>query len=139
MHSFSSSSQPTTNQPPKSARVLILDDERFDRHRLQRLSSGLPVAMEVATADSLATLAPLLESANFDLIFVDFNLPDGSGLDALDMIRLCPRNCTAATVMVSGFNQIDVIEKARAGGCFQFLSKDDLSSTNFAKAVALAL
>jgi DNA-binding NarL/FixJ family response regulator len=119
--------------------LLILDDERFDRHRLQRLCSGLPEPMQVTTADCLAKLADALEGDSFDLIFVDYNLPDGSGVDALEMIRLCPRNCTAATVMVTGLERREMEKSAQDNGCAGFLAKDDLDPDIFASTVAHAL
>lgn len=126
--------------PPKGqARLLILDDERFDRHRLQRLCSTLPQAIELATADCLAALAQHLEGAQFDLIFVDHNLPDGNGMDALEMIRLCPRNCTAATVMITGRARGVLEQEAADQGCAAFLSKDELTGDLFAQTVAHAL
>ena len=138
---FASATRPTATpgQHPPQTRLLILDDERFDRHRLQRLCSGLPDAVQVETADCLAKLADALEGSRFDLIFVDYNLPDGSGIHALDMIRMCPRNGTAATVMITGLDRQPLEETAHARGCAAFLSKDDINAEVFAQTVAKAL
>lgn len=43
---------------------------------------------------SLHKLSEILETDSFDLNFVDYSLHNGTGLVALELIRLSPRNCT---------------------------------------------
>lgn len=124
---------------PAHASVLVLDDQRFDRHKLARLCNSLPMHVEITNADSLAAMNALLDAASFDLIFVDYNLPDGSGLDALERIRLSPRNCNAASIMVTGAEGEEIALDAMARGCTDFLTKDELSPTAFTRSVTNAL
>ncbi|NNK16140.1 MAG: response regulator [Sulfitobacter sp.] len=119
--------------------VLILDDERFDRHRLARLCSGLEFPSAVSNAKTLDEFALHLEQVSFHLILVDYMLPDGTGLDALHMVRLNSRNLNAATLMISGQAKAGVTQEAEALGCAGYLTKDDLSPSRFAAAVKKAL
>lgn len=119
--------------------VLILDDERFDRHRLARLCSGLEFPCAVSNAKTLAEFTRHLEHLSFRLILVDYMLPDGTGLDALHMVRLSPRNLNAATLMISGQAEDGITEEAEAIGCAGYLTKDDLTPDRFASAVEQAL
>ncbi|NNE54350.1 MAG: response regulator [Sulfitobacter sp.] len=125
--------------PPDATQVLILDDERFDRHRLARLCSSLEFSCEITNAVTLREFAAALERKHFELILVDYRLPDGTGLDALDMVRLSPRNNNAATIMITGQGQDSVAQSALASGCRDYLSKDDLSAPAFHRAVTNAL
>lgn len=119
--------------------VLVLDDQRFDRHRLARLCSGLDMATEIANADSLSAMAEALAVGRYDLIFLDYFLPDGNGLQALDMVRLSALNCNAAVIMVAGEGMEGVAEEALRGGCSDYILKDDLSPAAFRRATTNAL
>lgn len=120
-------------------RVLVLDDQRFDRHRMARLCSGLDMTTEISNADSLSALAEALVADRYDLIFLDYLLPDGNGLQALDMVRLSPMNCNAAIIMVAGEGMEGVAEEALRGGCSDYILKDDLSPAAFRRATTNAL
>jgi DNA-binding NarL/FixJ family response regulator len=122
-----------------SLEVLILDDERFDRHRLARLCSGLEFACTVSNATSLTEFRNQLDQTTFGLILLDYSLPDGTGLDALDMMHLCARNMNTPALMVSGLAESGIVDRAEAAGCCGFLEKDALSSDAFARAVKDAL
>lgn len=128
-----------TGPLPDQARALVLDDERFDRHRLGRLCSGLKTRFDVSNVASLAELVAILETDTFDLIFVDYGLPDGTGLDALELIRLSPRNCTAATILITGMGRDDIAIAAMDAGCSDYIPKETLTKIAFKRAVTNAL
>jgi len=119
--------------------VLILEDERFDRHRLARMCSALPFDCEVSNATTLESFTTELEREIFGLILLDYTLPDGTGIDALEVLRLSPRNMNAPTLMISGREDAALAQEVYAAGCAALLSKDQLTSTKFALAVSDAL
>ena len=122
-----------------SLNVLILDDERFDRHRLARLCSGLDRPCEVHTADTLQAFATMVEGTEFDLIMLDYQLPDGTGLEALKQARMSANNCTAGVIMITGQGRDDIARQAREDGCSDYLTKEELNPATFRRAVANAL
>lgn len=115
--------------------VLILDDERVDRYRMARLCSGLSFPCVVTNATTLKEFEAELNRTSFGLILLDYKLQEGTGLDALDMVRLSSLNLNARTVMVSGMETAGIGERARAAGCAGFMSKDNLSQEHFAIAI----
>jgi len=67
-------------------RVLIVDDERAGRTRLSRLVSdidGVTVAGEFASA---LDAARAIKSEQFDIVLLDVEMPDHSGLDLAQLI-----------------------------------------------------
>lgn len=132
-------SYPSTPQLPQSASVLVLDDQRFDRHRLARLCSGLEMHCDITNAKTIAQFAQIIETAQFDLVMVDYGLPDGTGFDALSIVRLSPQNCNAATIMVSGQGQEHLAQQALEAGCSDYITKDELSLASINRAVTNAL
>ncbi|MGB3245593.1 MAG: response regulator [Sulfitobacter sp.] len=131
-----------TSDPSDSARnlsVLVLDDERFDRHRLARLCSGLDVGCDVTNAITLVEFEAQLDAGRYDLIMVDYLLPDGTGLQALDAVRRSARNFASATIMITGQFDDAVATQALRGGCADYLTKDELTKETFQRAVTNAL
>lgn len=131
--------QKNTIKIPDFARILIVDDQRFDRARLRRMCEGLEFEVDIYEADSLESLGTALELNTFDLIFLDYHLPEGSGLLAIDAIALDPRNRHAATIMVTGDGKSEVAIEAMKNGCSDFLVKDDLSNETLRRATINAL
>lgn len=126
-------------QTPDVASILIVDDERFDRARLRRMCDQLEFAVIITEAVSLESMGTALEQDTFDLIFLDYHLPDGSGLQALDAIQFDPRNHHAATIMVTGDDESEIAINAMKTGCSDFLMKDDLSIESVRRAAINAL
>lgn len=131
--------RPETTPLPKFASILVVDDQRFDRTRLKRLIDGLDFETHVVEADRLESMGTMLQRDKFDLILVDYNLPDGNGLLALDAIRLDPKNRQAATIMVAGDGQNEIAIEALKRGCSDYITKDDLSPASFQRATINAL
>ncbi|MEM9636489.1 MAG: response regulator [Pseudomonadota bacterium] len=131
--------RPEATSLPKLASILVVDDQRFDRTRLKRLIDGLEFETHVVEADRLETMGSMLQRDKFDLILVDYNLPDGNGLMALDAIRLDPKNRQAATIMITGDGQSEIAIEALKRGCSDYITKDDLSPASFKRATINAL
>ena len=108
-------------------RILIVDDQRFDRMRLKRLCGSLDFPTRLAEAASLAAMVQQIDGARFDLILLDYSLPDGNGLRALELIAAHPNGAGAATVMITGTEQTEVAIEALQGGCSDYIDKDELS------------
>ena len=128
-----------TAEPGDAARILIVDDHRFDRMRIKRLCGGLDFPTLLTEADSLAALGQQLDEGEFDLILLDYNLPDGDGLRGLQIIRQHARNGGVATVMVTGTDQTDVAIEALRGGCSDYIAKDELSQSTLRRSAFNAL
>lgn len=135
--------QPTALQQaasaPKFASILIVDDQRFDRTRLKKLCRTLGFTTHVAEADCLDALRDRLKKDRFDLILLDYHLPDGTGLEGVDLIRGDQVNRGAATVMITGTEQTDIAVQALKLGFSDYLTKDELSEETLSRAAISAL
>lgn len=136
------SNQSTRIQAPVSSdeiSALILDDNRFDRMKIRRLfkNSGMPVLLD--EADSLDSLESVLNELDFDVILLDYDLPRDSGLDAIKLVRDHPRNHSAATIMITGFDHSEIAVQALKLGCTDYISKGQLSATRLRDTVLAAI
>ena len=111
----------------EALRVLVLDDDAFDRKRLRRMveRSGNRQVQLLEAAD-LAAFATHLTMQRIDLVLVDYGLQDGTGLDALMRARATPNSQAAFVVMVSGREDDKLKDTCLAAGCDAFLTKSDL-------------
>ena len=114
-------------RPANMADVLILDDSVFDRKRLKRALDKLPGHFTITEAGNLQNLKECLLSKQFDILFVDYGLGDGNGLDALKIIQASEMNRNAFNIMVTGTDSSRLAVSALKGGFHDFVNKDDLS------------
>ncbi len=131
--------QPAATTSAGAIRVLVLDDERMDRHRVARLFSSLNYHCAITNTQDLLEFAQELERESYDLILLDYLLPDGTGFEAVEMVQLSARNLNTPMLMISGQPKPDVIARARLKGCAGYLSKENMSKDAFLEVVAAAL
>lgn len=124
---------------PPVIRTLLLDDSAFDRRRIRRLGGKLDLGMDFHEAPSVQVMEKCLDRQVFDLIMIDYLLPEADGLAALDLIRRHAANHGAATIMISGNADRGVAVSAMRQGCHDFIAKDELSPELLRRSVLGAL
>lgn len=77
---------------------------------------GLPYDM--TTAKTLSEASAFLEKNRYDIVLLDYSLPDGTGLNLLQGIRETP------VVFVTGSGDAGVAVQAMKGGAYDYLIKD---------------
>jgi CheY-like chemotaxis protein len=107
--------------------VLVLDDCRFDQTRIRRACqrTGLPVT--TTSASDMAAFQQALDRAAYDLVLIDYRLPDGNGLHAQRLVQNHPMNFGAAVVMVSSEMRSDVAVASMKKGSLDCLDKEALT------------
>ncbi len=101
--------------------ILIADDEA---HVVELVRVTLEDdRVRVVEAPDGATALLLAAELEPELIFLDVNLPDLSGLDVCRRLRREPRLAGARIVMLSAAAQQDDISRGLAAGASQYLTK----------------
>ena len=65
--------------------VLLVEDDAADRALFKRAVRGAPVDLLVTEASTLCAARGCLQSTQFDVQVVDLRLPDGNGLDLIEV------------------------------------------------------
>jgi len=91
-------------------RVLIVDDSMAVRKIMQRVLAASIFRMDCYEAPDGETAVAFADRVNFDIIFLDNNMPGLDGLATLDRLRL--RSPDALVVMIAG--ERDKQQEARA-------------------------
>ncbi|QJT09724.1 sigma-54-dependent transcriptional regulator [Oceanidesulfovibrio marinus] len=101
------------------ARILVIDDDPGFGYSLCRIAEQ--DGHEGVVVQTLEKGRNAVREQDFDLVFLDVNLPDGSGLDALDDIRSAPSN--PQVIIVTGFGDPNGAELAITHGAFNYIDK----------------
>jgi len=109
-------------------KILIADDHPLFRDAIKNiLAQRFPDSELFETEDFESTLAFVNERLDIDLILLDLNMPDLSGLSGLlDLRNLCP---TTPVVIISAENQKQVILQTIAYGAVGFIAKSSGKNT----------
>ncbi|MBL4820977.1 MAG: sigma-54-dependent Fis family transcriptional regulator [Gammaproteobacteria bacterium] len=119
-----------------SGKVLIVDDEPDIRELLQ-LTLGR-MSLDTTGAADVESAKRILESETFDLCLTDMRLPDGDGLDLVELIQNKYSNMPVAVITAHGSTETAI--RALKNGAFDFVSKPvDLQKLRFLVDSAMAL
>jgi DNA-binding NtrC family response regulator len=103
-----------------SLRILIVDDEPLIRWSLAETltESGHAIA---EAGDGESALRALGEGSPFDVVLLDYRLPDSNDLELLASIRrIAPES---AVIVMTAFGTNDVVKGALDLGAFQVMAK----------------
>jgi DNA-binding NtrC family response regulator len=102
-----------------SGTVLVIDDEPAIRESLQTLleAEGYSVDTAVDGEDGLNRMA----SRPFDLVLLDFALPDRNGIEILKDIR--ERDSAMAVIMITAYGTVENAVRAIQSGATNFIQK----------------
>ena len=117
-------------------RALIIDDEP-DIRELLEITLGR-MKLDTRSARNVREARELLARESFDLCLTDMRLPDGSGLELVQLIQ--QQYPQTPVAMITAYGSLDTAINALKAGAFDFLTKpDDLGRLRELVATALRL
>ncbi|MBI3269484.1 MAG: diguanylate cyclase [Planctomycetes bacterium] len=106
---------------PKAYRILAVDDEAGNldllRRRLSRQGYEVPIAS--SASEAAAEIADRMP----DMVLLDINMPEVSGLDFLKQLRASPKTLLLPVIMVSALTDTDSIVTAIQDGANDYVTK----------------
>ncbi len=109
-------------EPVQSLKILAVEDDR-DLAGLLTLLLENKLAARMTIAETCAAARQFLSSSSFDLVTLDFRLPDGNGLQLLEEIEMMEN--APPVVMVTGKGDEATAVKAFSSGVSGYVMKDD--------------
>ena len=101
--------------PVHSRHVLYVEDDRLNIVLMEEVFRRLP-DWRLECAEDGAQAIDLLESLRPDLLLIDMNLPDMSGIDLLARLRSNPSSANLRCVALSADDLRAQVDAARAAG-----------------------
>jgi len=119
-------------------RILIIDDEPSSRFILkERLSLVHGWMLDVEEAEEARCAFDALSKRFFDLVFLDYRLPDEDGLKVLDQIRqLHPK---IVVIMMSAYGNEKVAVTAMKHGAMDYITRQELAAADLGHLLRSAL
>src|ERR1700675_1654333 len=106
---------------PRPNRLLIVDDNEMNRDMLARRLARK--GYEIAMAESARGLLQRIKQDAIDLVLLDIEMPEVSGLDALKTLRDAYSPIELPVIMVTAKSQSDDIVRALDLGANDYLTK----------------
>jgi len=100
-------------------RILIVDDEQEICLLLRQLLKKMGVDAEVA--HTISGGLETFSTYHYDVVFLDINLPDGSGLDLIPKLKAV--NPDTKIIVISAYTSKTEVKKAVDMGIYQFVGK----------------
>lgn len=122
----------------KNLSILIVEDNPADAFLLEEnlRSTNLPIE-KIVVADTLAKAAAIVQERSFSLIFLDFFLPDSSGLSSFT--QLSEINSSIPVIILSGLTDTQMAMSAISMGAQDFLIKGDFTLQTLTKAISYSI
>lgn len=116
-------------------RLLLVDDDELDRMAVERVLQNPKLVKDIVHASTAVSALKLYESHTFDVVILDYRLPDMECLDVLEQITQHTEK-HAAVVILTGMDDNEVIERnCIFAGAQDFLLKKELSERHLTKAL----
>jgi phosphoserine phosphatase RsbU/P len=116
------SNQATGRMPLTAARVLVVDDNRVNRHLLSALLERAGVGHIEHAADGREGLAKL-ETFPADLILLDLMMPNMDGFEMCRLVRADPRWVNIPVLVQSSLSRAEDRTRAFSVGATDYVSK----------------
>ena len=118
------------------AKIMIVDDEAMTRNLVKRLLE--PKGYEVVeAADGIDAFKNLTD--DIDLIFLDWLMPNMSGIEFLEQFRKDKKNSNIKIVMLTALAEIENVVEAMDSGADDYIIKPFTSGLIFDKINELIL
>jgi PAS domain S-box-containing protein len=118
-----------------STTILIVDDSETDRATYCRyLNSDVTIRYQILEAETLEEALEILQYQNLDLVLLDFNLPDGDGLELLETINKDFLG-KLAVIMLTGQGDERIAVQAMKQGAMDYLIKKDITQISLCHSI----
>ncbi len=125
-------------RPRPILHCLIIEDSDSDRFFVERMLRADPeFDVLIRSQATVQTGLNAAASDGYDLVIVDHELPDGTGLESLPVLgNSCPG---AALLFVTGHQDLALAAQAMENGAHHFMFKSELSTSALSHGVRVAL
>ena len=118
--------------------ILIVDDDVVDREMISRILKRSKIVCSITEVDSVDTAINILNETIFDIILLDYNLPQRNGIDLLLELKVMPNHKNLAVIMMSTSKADDLALNSINAGAQDFLVKTEINLFRLQRAILSA-
>jgi len=122
------------NTDKKTINILIVDDHQMVRQGLKKMLLTLNSTLLIKTseADSGKKAIEKLNQKQYDIVFMDYQMPDNSGLETINQIFRFKTD--QKIIVISNYDQLAYVDSVRSAGAMGYLLKN-IESRELLKAI----
>ena len=125
------------SSPPAPLSILLVEDDRGDALLVEELVIDANIDIRMTWAPTMADAERELTHLNPDCVLLDLNLPDATGIAALDRIHRC--DPTVPVVVLTGLNDEHFGVSALKSGAQDYLVKGRVEAEMLRRALLYAI
>ncbi len=122
----------------KRLRAILMDDSQFDRKTFGRIASNSKYDIDLLETSSILETREVLAEQNPDVIFLDFRVPDGDGIEFSRELTSSGPDAPPVIIVTGEGDEMAAIRSIRSGAV-DYLPKGELSVAGFDGAIEAAL
>lgn len=115
-------------------KILVVDDDAVDRETLKRALRGNADIEQLTEAKSFAEGLAEVNKKHYDVLVVDYYLPDKNGIELVIELRSKPNLGNTAIVMVSNSDDEDLALECLQVGAQDFITKSEITAEKLKRA-----
>lgn len=101
-------------------KILLIEDDLLDQKAILRCVNSKSLPYEITIANSVKKgIKYLSEGDDFDLILLDYKLPDGTGIDIIKELDIYP-----PIIFITGKGNEEIAVEAMKLGAYDYIVKD---------------
>lgn len=118
--------------------LLVVDDDKVDREMVRRLLNKSSTKYKITEASTVDEGLILYDRENFDVVLLDYRMPQRNGIEMILEIRSHMRNYGSAIVMLSTAEDEVLATECLKAGAQDFIPKAELSTSRIQNALTHA-
>ena len=119
-------------------KVLIVDDDLVDREMVSRLLGKLSCRCQIYEARTVDEGLALFDDNMFDVILLDYRMPQRNGIEMILELKTHVRNYGSAIVMMSSAENEELVTECLKSGAQDFIPKADITLERLQSAITHA-
>jgi diguanylate cyclase len=118
-------------------KILVVDDDKLDRMVVKRNLAIAKSNFDLTEVSTAKQALECLHDQHFDLVLLDYNLPDQDGIEVLKTIKRGINN-DIAVVMLSHLDNEILAQECIKLGAQDFLKKEDVTASRLKQSILFA-
>ena len=115
--------------------ILIVDDDKVDRESIRRSLKSSNSSSRIHEVESVDEALAILKEQHFDLILLDYNLPQRNGIELLLELQSDVDMKATAIIMMSSNEEDELALECIRAGAQDFLTKTEINAFRLHRAI----
>ncbi len=118
--------------------ILVIEDDEIDRKAMRKYLESETPDIEIVESRDCAGGFSEMAKQEFDCILLDYQLPDGDGIEFLQKLMLSDVKCPPILFLTGQGDELLAVEALR-GGAADYIPKDILSANRLNRSIENAI